>query len=203
VVPIELIDKYAWVNEIEAWTVSVVDGRQMDDVIRIYGGDPSTSIGEFTFAGVDDQRGPQLDHLEFYVQPLSLGERVVTIEHNGWSGSLPEIARRCSANGGRFFSVYWNVNGFGLITQAIDGKITATFEALYPFDPAEGQWDRRPDWAIGPAVDVNKAWQVDMALLEQQTGVEVDPGWLRMPLPTYAIPDPHWHYRDHPGADKP
>jgi hypothetical protein len=198
-----LIDKYAWVNEIEAWTVSVVEGRRMDDVIRTFGGDPAAPVGEFTFAGVNEQRGPQFDHLEFYVQLLSVGECVVAIEHTGWSGSLPEIARRCSTNGGRFFSVYWNVNAFGMITQAIDGTITASFEALFPFGPTENQGERRPDWAIGPEGDVELAWQVDMALLEQQTGVEVDPAWLRTPLPTYSIPDPHWHYRDVPGAEHP
>lgn len=201
-VPTDLIEKYVWANDIEAWTVSVIGGRSSDDVVRIYGGDPAAPTGEFTFSGVDAQRGPQADNLEFYLQILPEGEDVVAIEHNGWSGSLPEIARRCSAGGGRFFSVYWNVNGFGLVTQAIDGGIAARFEALYPFDPTEGKSERRPGWAIGPAADVNLAWQVDLALLEQQTGVEVDPEWLRTPLPTFRIEDPHWLYRDVEGADR-
>jgi hypothetical protein len=203
VVPTELIDKYAWVNEIEAWTVSVVEGRRRDDVVRAFGGDPADPAGEFTFAGVDAQRGPQVDHLEFYVQLLTVGDHVVAIEHNGWSGSLPEIARRCSTDGGRFFSVYWNVNGFGMITQAIDSAVTACFEALYPFGATQNQGERRPDWAIGSEDDVDRAWQVDMALLEQQTGVAVDPAWLQTPLLTYSIPDPHWHYRDVVGAEHP
>lgn len=201
-VPTDLIDKYRWVDDIEAWTVSVISGRGWEDVVRLHGGDPTAPVGDLTFAGVDERRGPQTDHLEFYVQVLVHGDAVVTFEHNGWSGSLPEIARRCSVGGGRFFSVYWNVNAFGLVTQAVDGAIAAQFEALYPLDPEEGQGELRPGWAIGPPVAVGLAWRADMALLEQQTGVAIDPAWLRMPLPTYRTVDPHWLYRDVDGADR-
>lgn len=63
-------------------------------------------------------------------------------------------------------------------------------------------WHRRPDWAVGPGTDVNLSWQICMAMLERQTRVDVDPAWLRTPLPTFPIPEPHWFYRDVPGADK-
>jgi hypothetical protein len=202
VVPTDVIGKYSWVEDIEAWTVSVVEGRGWDDVVRLYGGDPAAPVGELTFTGVNGQRGPQIDHLEFYAQVLRHGERVVTIEHNGWSGTLPEIVRRCSAGDGRFFSVYWNVNGFGLVTQAIAGAVTAQFEMIAPFEPEELSGDRRPAWAIGPEVDIEVVRQTCMAHLEQQTGVEVDPEWLRTPLPTFRIEDPYWLYRDVEGADR-
>jgi hypothetical protein len=53
--------------------------------------------------------------------------------------------------GGQFFSVYWNINAFGLLTQAIDGKVTARFESLYPFSLAPQQpGDVRPAWRWGP-----------------------------------------------------
>ncbi|MPZ80625.1 MAG: hypothetical protein GEV28_09605 [Actinophytocola sp.] len=201
----DLIRKYGWVKDqqLEAWTVAVVEGRAIDEVLRIYGGDPAAPIGEVTFTGVDELRGPQLDHLEFYLQVLTHNEHVVAIENNGWSGAFPEIARRCSADGGRFFSVYWNVNAFGLVTQAIDGTVTANFEMIYPTAPEADQWERRPGWAIGPATDIEVVRQTCMAQLEQQTGVAVDPAWLRDAQPTYRIPDPYWLYRDVPDAEHP
>lgn len=201
----ELVRRYAWAKDIklEAWTVAVIERRAIDDVIQIYGGDPAAPVGELTFTGVDEYRGPQLDHLEFYLQILTHHEHVVAIENDGFSGSFPEIARRCSAGGGHFFSVYWNVNAFGMVTQAIDGTITANFEMIAPTAPEADQWERRPDWAIGPETDIEVVRQTCMARLEQQTGVAVDPAWLREAWPTYRIPDPYWLYRDIPGAEKP
>ena len=204
-VPDDLIHKYDWVKDpkLEAWTVAVVERRTVDEVLRIYGGDPTAPVREFTFYGIDEYRGPQFDHLDFYVHIFRHGDHVVAIENNGWSGSLPEIARRCSADGGHFFSVYWNVNGFGLVTQAIDGVLKSNFETIFPFAPEPSDdWELRPDWAIGPETDLEVVRQTCMAQLEQQTGVEVDQAWLTTPLPTYQVPDPHWLYRDVPGADK-
>jgi len=74
---------------------------------------------------------------------------------------------------------------------------------LHPTAPdADHPGELRPDWAIGPEVDVDVVRQTCMAQLEQQTGVEIDPAWLDTPLPTYSVPDPHWPYRDVAGADK-
>ncbi|MGB3443245.1 MAG: hypothetical protein WBA97_31285 [Actinophytocola sp.] len=36
----ETVQKYAWVKNIEAWTIAVSSGRAADDVLRAYGGDP-------------------------------------------------------------------------------------------------------------------------------------------------------------------
>lgn len=205
-VPDELIHKYDWVDDpkLEAWTVAVVDRCTVEEVLGIYGGDPTKPAGEFTFYGIHEHRGPQIDHLDFFVHIFPHRDHVVVLENNGWSGSFPEVARRCSADGRQFFSVYWNVNAYGRVTQAIDGVIKSNFEPLWPFLPEPGdRWERRPHWAIGPETDVKVVWQTCMAQLEQQTGVEVDPAWLTTPLPTYQIPDPHWFYRDVPGADKP
>jgi len=202
----DLIDKYTWaadVTRLEAGTMAVIDGRNLPDVLRIYGGDPDAPVGELTFAGVDEHRGPQLDHLDFYVQMFMHGECVVAIENNGYSGSFPEIARRCSADGGRFFSVYWNVNGFGLVTQGIDGVITARFETICPTAPEADPGERRPEWAIGPETDIAVVRQTCMAQLERQTGVAVEERWLRERLPTYSIPGPYGLYRDVPGAEQP
>jgi hypothetical protein len=198
-----LTAKYAWVDQVEAWTVAVVRGRPADEVLHIYGGDPAGSVGDYPFGQLADLQGDGVTDLKFHAQLLDVDGRVVVIENNGWSGSLPEIARRCSANGGEFFSVYWNVNAFGMVTAATSGKVTAHFEHLYPFAPQAEPHETRPDWAVGPEVDVASAGRVCFALMEQQTGVAFDAGWLAESRPTYRVPDPHWLYRDVDNADQP
>lgn len=197
-----LVSRYAWVNEIEGWTVAAMRRRPIEDVVRIYGGDDAVPVGDAVFVTMDEYRGPDLDRLEPFVQVLPVGEHTVTLEHNGYSGALPEIARRCSTRGGSFFSVYWNIHAAGAVTQAVDGVITAQFEPLYPLAPDEQPWERRPEWAVGPEVELGLTRQVCMALLEQQTGVAVEQAWLTEPHPTYRIPEPYWLYRDVDGADR-
>lgn len=197
-----LLGTYAWVNEIDGWTVAVMRRRPIADVVRIYGAGEAEPMGESTFAATDGLRGPDLDRLELFVQVLEHGEHTVALEHNGWSGAFPEIARRCSADGGWFFSVNWNVNAAGMVTHAVDGQVIARFESVFSIEPEPRGGDRRPAWAIGPRVDPRLAWQVCMAQLEQQTGVEVEERLLHEPAPTYRIPEPYWLYRDVEGADQ-
>jgi hypothetical protein len=197
-----LADKYTWVKEIDAWTVAVVSGVTRDDLVRTYGGDPDSAAGDYLFSQMGDLGGDP-DGLGFHVQVINAGDHVVAIENNGWSGSHPEIARRCSNNDRDFFSVYWNTNSFGLLTQAVNGKVTARFEFLYPIAPNAESGEIRPDWAIGEETDPPAARQTCFALLEQQTGVTIDPYWLGQQRPTYPIPEPHWLFRNVEGADQP
>jgi hypothetical protein len=197
-----LIGKYTWVKEIEAWTVSVMPRRPVEEVVQIYGRDQAEPMGELAFADMEHHRGSDLRRVEPFVQVLHHDEHTVTLENAGWSGSLPEIARRCSAGGGWFFSVSWNIHAAGMVTQAVDGTIVAYFESLFSIEPEPRGGDRRPEWAIGPEVEPELAWQVCMAQLEQQTGVAVEKTWLDEPYPTYRIPEPYWLYRDVEGADR-
>jgi hypothetical protein len=196
--PDDVVASYAWVKSIEAWTVAVIDGATADQVIRTYGGDPTSPVGEYTFAqmwDIQEPEGPDAP-LRFHMQAFPVGSQVVTLENNGWTGAMAEIARRLSTRTGRFFSVYWNVNAYGSLLQAIDGTVTAYFEMLYPLLPQEGMGERRPAWAIGPATEVELARQTCMALLQSHTGVAVDPRWLSEPRATYRIPDPDAMLRD-------
>jgi hypothetical protein len=199
-----LIARYSWVQEIEAWTVAVIEGRSADEIIRVYGGDPATSVGDYYFAQLADLQGPgEPEPLRFHLQVSTHERFVVATENNGWTGSIPEIARRCSAGAGRFFSVYWNANAFGMLTQAIGGTVTASFEFLYPLAPEAYPPEIRPDWAIGPEIEPNLARQACFALLEQQTGLRFDRDWLTEMRPTFRIPDPDVMLRDVPGARQP
>ncbi len=196
-----LAGTYDWVNAIEGWTVAVTGRRPVDEVVGIYGGEDAVPVGEVAFVDTDTLRGAELDRVELFVQVLDLGDHTVTLEHNGFTGAFPEVARRCSV-GGSFFSVYWNVNAAGTVTHAVDGRIDAFFESLFPVAPAPRAGDRRPEWAIGPAVATDLTWQVCMALLERRTGVAVRREWLTRALPTYRVPDPYRLYRDVEGAER-
>ena len=90
-----------------------------------------------------------------------------------------------------------------MVTAAADGQVTAHFEHLYPFAPQAEPHEVRPDWAVGPEVDVEVARRVCFALMEQQAGVAFDGAWLAVSRPTYRIPDPHWLFRDVDNVDQP
>jgi hypothetical protein len=201
-VPDELIRKYEWVREIEAWTVTVIKNRPVDEVVQIFGGDPAEPLGDLTFAAMDERREQGSPDIEFHLQVMRHGDVVVTMENDGYSGAFPEIARRCSAGGGSLFSVYWNIHAAGLVTQAIDGAVTARFESLFPVEPEPRGEDLRPAWAVGPEIEPRLAFQVCMVHLQQQTGVAVEREWLTEPHRTYRIPDPYRLYHDVEGADR-
>ena len=201
----DVLDSYTWVNDIEAWTVAVIQGLPIEDVIRIYGGDPNAPVGEYVFTEADNLRGDDPDHLAFHLQAFTHDGYVIAVEPDGYTGSIPEIARRCSTAGGQFFSVYWNVNAVGMLTQALDGTITAYFESLYPLAPAEPVQpaEIRPLWAIGHEIEPGLSWQACLAHLQQQTGLAFDRAWLDAKRPTYRIPDPDVMLRDVPNARQP
>lgn len=200
-VPDALVEKYRWVNAIEGWTVAVMRRRPVDEVVGIYGGGQAEPVGDLAFADIDRHRGPDAARLELFVQVMAHDGHTVTLEPDGWSGAFPEIARRCSAGGGRLFSVYWNIHAAGMVTEAVDGHVVARFESIFPIAPEPREGDLRPAWAIGPTPEADVSWQICMAHLEGRTGVEVGQGWLTRPLRTYRIPEPHRLYRTVEGAD--
>jgi hypothetical protein len=140
----ELIDRYKWVQQLDVvMTFAVIRGRTVDDVVRVYGGNPTNSqlmtTVEAEDAGLDDGD-------DFYVQLFEHQGAVVALENNGWSGTVPEIARRASGDEGYFFSVHWNGNGMFRITEARGGKVAAYFEPTFGTEPAAPD-DVIPGWA--------------------------------------------------------
>ncbi|MDQ3578248.1 MAG: DUF6461 domain-containing protein, partial [Actinomycetota bacterium] len=133
----DLVQKYAWAKEVEAWTVAVIADRTAADVATVYGATENSLVGEHMFGQLGDLQGQDPLELRHHVQIFEHGRHVVAVENNGWGGSHPEIARQCSVGSGHFFSVYWNVHAFGLVTQAKNGVITARFEILYPVAPSQ------------------------------------------------------------------
>jgi hypothetical protein len=196
----ELIDRYRWIQQLDVvMTFAVIQGRSVDEVVRIYGGIPEQSQLMTTIeaedAGLDDGDA-------FYFQVFEHQDAVVALENNGWSGTVPEIARRASANEGHFFSVHWNANGMFRLTEARGGKVTAYFEPTFGTEPAAPD-DVIPAWTEGLELQPDELRASCLALVQQQTGVAFEEQWLVMKLPTFPIPDPDELLRDVAGARTP
>ncbi|MGW4823094.1 hypothetical protein ACWEP4_29965 [Streptomyces sp. NPDC004227] len=103
----DLVARYAWADadEPDAYTFSVITGKTESEVIRAFGGDPGVSR-LMTSAETASELAAQL-YMEDYelLQVVTVDRCVIAIEW-GYHGSIPEVARRASAGGGEFFSVY-------------------------------------------------------------------------------------------------
>ncbi|QQQ75475.1 hypothetical protein IOD16_30965 [Saccharothrix sp. 6-C] len=182
----QLIASYDWIEHQDVvLTVAVIRHSTAQEVVRTYGGDPAQSQLMTTIEAED----AALDDLGFfYVQVFEHEGRVIALENNGWSGTVPEIARRASQGGATFFSAHWNVNGLFRITAAEDGKVTASFDPMRV--EADDLGDLVPNWAAAVPLEVGKLRATSLAVAEQRTGVAFDQAWLASKLPTYRIPDP-------------
>lgn len=184
----ELSTKYTWAeHEDIVLTVAAISGKTEAQVVEIYGGNPDESQ-DLTFAEAEDL-GPDTQDGPAYFEVFPVGSHVVALENNGWSGTIPEIARRTSRPTGSFVSVSWNVNGVFRIVQAQDGKITAWFDPLYGSEQV-GPADVIPDWAHGVDFAIGQLRSICLAVWEEQGGVSFEHAWLTGKLPTYRIPDP-------------
>ncbi|SDD22483.1 DUF6461 domain-containing protein [Actinokineospora iranica] len=203
----ELVEKYAWAEPLArelVWCVSVVEGCDAGHVVRTFGGNPNASVGELTFREAEERvRSTAGEFGEFFLfQIFATGRHVVAIENNGYSGSIPEIARRASVKNGRYLSYFRNVNGDSTIIQAIGGKVTAYFEPLLTEGgPQVGEI--HPDWIFGVDFQPGSARATCFALMEQETGLAFKPEWFEAKLPTYRIPDPYVLLKDVGDADTP
>jgi hypothetical protein len=198
----ELRDKYAWADADYdlAWTVAVIQGRTADAVLALYGGGRAAKLGDLTFSAANADRNEHFDEYAV-LQLLVRDQLVVAIEPNGWTGNIPEIARRVSAGGGDFFSVYWSPAAFQIV-QAKDGQIVASFDPNFIGLPA-GANDLLPGWVGDDDFPLDHLKSSCLAAVEQQTGVAFDRGWLGEPLPTYRISDPDELLKNVEGAREP
>ena len=179
------LTEYDWANRIDA-TIAVSTSPNTL-LLEAYGAE--AALGDLTFLEAAELQNGSYPNLIFQVQLRQVDGFTVVLENNGWTGSIPEVARRCSLDG-HFFSVYWNQNTDGQLTEAKDGRITARFNAVAAYYPYEVQFDTRPAWAIGPEPEPGTDIPLCLAHLEAQTGVAVQQAWLDEPMPTYRIGDP-------------
>lgn len=191
----ELRTKYAWADEDYnlAWTVGVFENTAADNILTLYGGKPADQLGEMTFDDAITLRNEHFD--EYAVVQIKVHEQYgVAIEPNGWTGNMPEIARRASAEGDHFFSVYWSPSGFQIL-EAKNGQVTASFDPNFIGLPA-GANDLLPGWVGDEDFPLEHLKASCLAAMEQQTGLAFDRGWLDATLPTYRIPDPDEMLKD-------
>jgi hypothetical protein len=190
-----LRDRYVWADEDNdlAWTVAVIQGIDVETVLTIYGGSSTTRLGELTFAEAMNDRN---EHFEDHavLQLLTHDRCVLAVEPNGWTGNVPEIARRVSHGGGSFFSVYWSPSATQIV-QARDGQVTASFDPNFIGLPA-GANDLLPGWVGDNDFPLEHLQSSCLAAMEQQTGFAFDRAWLERKLPTYRIPDPDEMLKD-------
>ncbi|WP_253835992.1 DUF6461 domain-containing protein [Actinokineospora globicatena] len=179
--------RYRWADEDRdlAWTLGVVAGRSVDEVVAAYGGGAGQVGERLVFAGAQVGAG-ELGAVSL-VQVLEVGEYVVAVENNGWRGKDVGVARRASAAGGGFISVFWNLNANYKVTQAADGELLASFDPLtvqHPPPPGEVY----PPWITEVVFTDTGLHAALLAVVEHQTGLVIDRGWLTTPLPTYRVP---------------
>jgi hypothetical protein len=191
----ELSAKYAWADKDYdlAWTVGVFENFAADAMLALYEASPADQLGDMTF---DDAMTLRNEHFDEYsvVQIKTYRYYGVAIEPNGWTGNVLEIARRASAGGGHFFSVYWSPSAFQIL-EAKDGQVTASFDPNFIGLPA-GANDLLPGWVGDNDFPLEHLRASCLAAMEQQTGLAFDRDWLDTKLPTYRIPDPDEMMKD-------
>ncbi|MER5604238.1 DUF6461 domain-containing protein [Streptomyces sp. NPDC002265] len=187
----DLVARYAWADADEpgAYTFSVIAGTTEDEVIRAFGGDPGASR-LMAFAEAADERAAHLYEDYELLRVVTVDQRVIAIE-GGYYGCIPEIARRASADGGEFFSVYRDVNARYQVMHALDGHVDGMFD---PFGLEDAAWiDPEPEvpaWAEGVAFHMGTLCAESFALMERTMGVPIDPGWMDTELRTVLLAPP-------------
>lgn len=185
-----LMERYAWADDPAldlAWCVSVVEGSDEATVVRLFGGDPDDAR-PMTFGEAEADAG---EHFGEYTNLVVLchDHHVLAMDSYGYSGAVPEIARRASAGRARIFSFHADLNGDSRIVQATDGRIVAYFEPLFVNNrDLSHPW--RPAWVDDVVFQPGHVQAAALAVMEQQTGLVFDRAWLDQPHPTYPVPDP-------------
>ncbi|MFD7618907.1 DUF6461 domain-containing protein [Streptomyces sp. NPDC059802] len=187
----DLVARYAWADadELVVYTFSVISGMAEDEVIRAFGGDPAVSRA-MTFDEAADEQASHLYEDYALLRVVTVDKHVIAIEW-GYRGSIPEIARRASVNGGEFFSVQQTVNGHSQVIHAFDGRVDGMFD---PADLEDAPWvdpvPEIPSWATGVAFHLGALGAESLALMEHVMGVPVDPALMGAPLRTVVLASP-------------
>ncbi|TDP94034.1 hypothetical protein [Labedaea rhizosphaerae] len=182
------IDHYQWADEDPdlVLTAAVIPGVTIAEAVQLHGGDPAQLVSK---PSAEAWPAPTPDGGQtFTVQFIELGTAVVAIEPGGWTGSIPEIARRGSRNG-RYVAAYWSMSGAYRITEAEQGGVTAYFDPFAVGEPG-GMGDRQPAWAADLALDIEQPNASCLAALEVRSDVAFQQEWLTSPQPTCQVPGP-------------
>lgn len=185
---LEQVRRYAWADADTdlAWTLAVISGRTAEEVVGAYGGDPGQDAELVPFARA--QVPP--DELGTYslLQVRVVDRFVIAVENNGWRGASTQVARRTSSGNGAFISVFWNLNADYKLTQAADGELLAAFDPLH-VQPTAPVGETYPQWVTDVVFTDGELHAELLAVVEHQTGLAFDRGWLDEPARTYRVGD--------------
>ncbi|GAA4958558.1 hypothetical protein GCM10023205_21520 [Yinghuangia aomiensis] len=199
-----LVERYRWAEQdaLVALTISVVAGRSEEDVVQAFGG--STAPRRvMTFRQIGDVLAVPEAGSFHPMLIVSTGSCVVTIENTGYHGSIPEIARRASADGGRFFSAYWDMHGDHQVMYAEDGRVQVAYDPVDDSRVPAGAAVPLPRWAEGVRPDAAAPGASCLALMERVMRVRIDPDWMVRPLSAVILPDPATMFDDPEAAWRP
>ncbi len=107
-----LMRRYAWADDPAldlTWCVSVVEGMSMASVVEAFGGARGTAR-KAAFRETEAEAGAHFGEFTNLVV-IPHDQHIVTIDSYGYSGIVPETARRASKVGGRYFSFHHDMSG--------------------------------------------------------------------------------------------
>jgi hypothetical protein len=131
------IGDFEWANEYEAICLTIVAGADVNTAVRAIAKGAERPVADYDGAVAWISRDSE-DLLVFIAAGEVSGTTFVW-EDNGFSGSDDEIAKDLS-RGGRFVSVYWNVNALSSFVFAVDGEVIVRMDELV-FAPEAPEWD--------------------------------------------------------------
>jgi len=194
--------RLAWADELGPMCLTLIRGADEEEVIRRYGGDPSTSVPLTPEEWWDLQPSDYHEHRNFVGVGTVAGPGgglVYAVEHNGYTGDIPRIIRNLSADG-RCFSIYLHVNAADGVGYAVGGELVVHEEPWgtpTPLRDGDRRWD--PAWADGLTDLQNDVWLRGARLFlaaERAMGVRIEEAWFTGSLRSAEIPDPSDYPQD-------
>jgi len=131
---------YAWAEGRDAFCVSFVEAMSPEAVLEKMAGGCGTGIVTVAEARERASDQTELDYGSA-IEAGMVGGWVVTVEANGYQGTLPEVVRAIS-KGSRAIVVFCNIHAHTRFLYAVDGVVVRSFDPLLYDDPTP--WDGPP-----------------------------------------------------------
>nr|WP_311132221.1 hypothetical protein [Nonomuraea gerenzanensis] len=176
--------KNHWLGNGACWTVIVPDDgnpltlTEIGD--RLSGGE--SHVAQKTARPVNAFPGD-----EAWAVLVGRSGSVTELFEYGFHAAFPPVLPRLS-EGGRAYSVHWNVNGNNRIAFAADGELLLAVDAMYP-----GSWTHEANLAHWPELTAmaphfrwrnGKSWRAaSLATIELTTGCRLSQEWLEQERP--------------------
>ncbi|MEU0148846.1 DUF6461 domain-containing protein [Streptomyces sp. NPDC006288] len=178
----------------QEFCVTAVRGLSLEDVLRRLGAVHEESLPEYRIDGAVESLGPDAWAVRLYSGPGA--QWVYLFDVNGQTGVSHKrpVLKRLS-EGTEAVSVWSLIGSTTHVTQARDGEVVATC-STWMFEPASGPDPDRLNGALERAGffredETEEDFTDALAALdavEDEFGLEVEPGAVAGPLPTMIVP---------------